>query len=200
MEIDSNMRCSVCLGYFVKPISLPCMDKFCMMCIDQWYRSKYSVLNTPIGCPLCKQTFKCPDKWAVDRHLESIVEKHISRLSEEEKVSLKEVLEDRRLAILKLIKYKTVQENPPASQQQQYPQQHMEIVSLILDSITRGMTPERVGTPIESVVRDTGPSSPAIAERIQSKWSFVIIPGSVDLGVTRIRSHHDQSVPMEYDT
>lgn len=99
MELNPNMKCSICFGLFVKTVALPCQDKFCLECIDTWIRKSHDrgILDgdaTP-HCPLCRVPFEPPPQWSRDHNMDAIVESYVSTLSEDELVGLEAMLQDR---------------------------------------------------------------------------------------------------------
>lgn len=106
MELDPNLRCSICFGLFVKTVALPCQDKFCLVCIDTWTKTKrnngrFSRYIDP-QCPLCRTPFKVPHQWTFDLHIDSIVDSYVSKLNQDKLVALEAPLQDRgqRLALV----------------------------------------------------------------------------------------------------
>ncbi|KAM6924290.1 E3 ubiquitin-protein ligase TRIM21-like [Xenentodon cancila] len=51
--IDDSFLCSICLGMFTKPVSIPCGHTFCLQCIETYWASVGMLFN----CPLCKEEF-----------------------------------------------------------------------------------------------------------------------------------------------
>ncbi|CDW79580.1 lon peptidase n-terminal domain and ring finger protein 3 [Stylonychia lemnae] len=47
--MDKDIKCSICLHMFVKPISLVCGHTFCQLCIFKFF------LNNTRNCPLCRR-------------------------------------------------------------------------------------------------------------------------------------------------
>lgn len=50
---EDNLLCSICLGVFTKPVSIPCGHNFCLGCITGYW----DTLNGIFHCPLCKEEF-----------------------------------------------------------------------------------------------------------------------------------------------
>ncbi|XP_063733382.1 zinc-binding protein A33-like [Eleginops maclovinus] len=50
---EDNLRCSVCLNIFKKPVTIPCGHNFCLNCIDNYW----DTIDTTFQCPLCMEKF-----------------------------------------------------------------------------------------------------------------------------------------------
>nr|XP_032836361.1 E3 ubiquitin-protein ligase TRIM47-like [Petromyzon marinus] len=51
-SVDSELRCSICLGTFVCPSTLSCGHSFCLQCLDATWETASS-----FSCPQCRATF-----------------------------------------------------------------------------------------------------------------------------------------------
>ncbi|XP_061434214.1 E3 ubiquitin-protein ligase TRIM11-like [Lethenteron reissneri] len=51
-SVDSELRCSICLGTFVCPSTLSCGHSFCLRCLEAAWETASS-----FGCPQCRATF-----------------------------------------------------------------------------------------------------------------------------------------------
>ncbi|XP_042202137.1 tripartite motif-containing protein 65-like [Callorhinchus milii] len=51
-SVDSEMRCSICLGTFVCPSTLSCGHSFCLRCLEAAWKTASS-----FSCPQCRATF-----------------------------------------------------------------------------------------------------------------------------------------------
>ena len=50
--------CSICLGLFVNPKSLPCLHAFCLECLRDSFKNKRPGDKVP--CPVCRKEFQIP--------------------------------------------------------------------------------------------------------------------------------------------
>lgn len=50
---EDNFLCSICLGVFTQPVSIPCGHNFCLKCITDYWDTN----DTVCVCPLCKEKF-----------------------------------------------------------------------------------------------------------------------------------------------
>ena len=50
--------CSICLGLFVNPKSLPCLHAFCLECLRDSFKDKRPGDKVP--CPICRKGFQIP--------------------------------------------------------------------------------------------------------------------------------------------
>jgi len=57
-KISEITECSICLGTFIKPKSLPCIHTFCLECLSNCGKSAKPGSQMP--CPLCRQLFTIP--------------------------------------------------------------------------------------------------------------------------------------------
>ena len=48
-EVDSELKCTICVEPFLKPVSLSCQHTFCRKCIEPW-------LNECRSCPTCHRS------------------------------------------------------------------------------------------------------------------------------------------------
>ncbi|XP_042202696.1 LOW QUALITY PROTEIN: E3 ubiquitin/ISG15 ligase TRIM25-like [Callorhinchus milii] len=51
-SVDSELRCSICLGTFVCPSTLSCGHSFCLRCLEAAWETASS-----FSCPQCRATF-----------------------------------------------------------------------------------------------------------------------------------------------
>lgn len=108
MELDPNVKCPICFGILVKTVALPCQDKFCFACIDNWARKKYH--DSEQKCPLCRAVFQIPPRWSQDRQIDSIVENYVATLSAD---AFEDELQDRRERLACADSHVPVQLEPP---------------------------------------------------------------------------------------
>uniref|UniRef100_A0A8B9ZFU8 RING-type domain-containing protein n=1 Tax=Anas platyrhynchos TaxID=8839 RepID=A0A8B9ZFU8_ANAPL len=51
-SLQGEASCSICLGYFQEPVSIPCGHNFCRECITRCWEG----LEANFSCPQCRQT------------------------------------------------------------------------------------------------------------------------------------------------
>lgn len=51
-SLQGEASCSICLGYFQEPVSIPCGHNFCRECITRCWQG----LEANFSCPQCRQT------------------------------------------------------------------------------------------------------------------------------------------------
>lgn len=83
---EKDLKCTLCLDYFIRPITLPCKHSFCYYCID------VSMIYNPT-CPLCRTKFeletvkKIISEKNVDFGLENLIIKQIGEEEMNRKIS-----------------------------------------------------------------------------------------------------------------
>ncbi|XP_062865237.1 E3 ubiquitin-protein ligase TRIM39 [Trichomycterus rosablanca] len=68
---EDNFSCSVCLGVFSNPVSIPCGHSFCMTCITSYWDDR----GAPCLCPLCKVNFAGRPEVQINHTLRDITER-----------------------------------------------------------------------------------------------------------------------------
>ncbi|XP_071315934.1 E3 ubiquitin-protein ligase TRIM21-like [Trachinotus anak] len=64
---EEQFRCSICLGIFNNPVSIPCGHNFCLECIKHFWDTRPTA-----ECPLCKEVFKNRPELRINRDLRDI--------------------------------------------------------------------------------------------------------------------------------
>eukprot|EP00347_Sterkiella_histriomuscorum_P009816 403339776 len=68
--MDKDIKCSICLHMYVKPISLVCGHTFCQLCIFKYF------LNNTKNCPLCRRQVNLTiEEFAINIVLDSLSRK-----------------------------------------------------------------------------------------------------------------------------
>lgn len=83
---DDDLTCSVCMELFLEPVTLKCAHTFCKFCIDRWKK------NNSL-CPICRVKIEGEYGTLI---IEGLVEKYLSKASDEEKEHRKELTENRK--------------------------------------------------------------------------------------------------------
>ncbi|XP_069053688.1 E3 ubiquitin-protein ligase TRIM39-like [Lepisosteus oculatus] len=82
---EEQLRCSVCLDIFDKPVTIPCGHNFCMVCIERSWENRVLC-----QCPLCKEIFNKRPDLRVNRSFAEITEQFKrTRPSSSEEFSVK---------------------------------------------------------------------------------------------------------------
>ncbi|KAM6895099.1 E3 ubiquitin-protein ligase TRIM39-like isoform 1-T2 [Lycodopsis pacificus] len=69
-SLENHLKCSICLGPFLDPVTTTCGHSFCMMCLDRTFT------YNDMSCPLCKEYLrKTPDVNIVLRNIVEQVNK-----------------------------------------------------------------------------------------------------------------------------
>ncbi|XP_040186147.1 E3 ubiquitin-protein ligase RNF135 [Rana temporaria] len=63
-----EVQCTVCMGVFRVPCTLPCGHTCCLSCIERWWGTK------PNNCPLCQTTFPSPPQLSKNIVLSGLLE------------------------------------------------------------------------------------------------------------------------------
>ena len=53
---ENELKCGICIDWFIDPISLPCCGKFiCRICLINWFNSEDNKNNNLTNCPFCRR-------------------------------------------------------------------------------------------------------------------------------------------------
>lgn len=53
---ENELKCGICIDWFIDPISLPCCGKFiCRICLINWFNSEENKNNNLKDCPFCRR-------------------------------------------------------------------------------------------------------------------------------------------------
>ncbi|KAE8636945.1 hypothetical protein XENTR_v10003215 [Xenopus tropicalis] len=73
-DLRAELSCSICLGIYTDPVSLPCGHNCCRGCIGRTWDWQRSIGKNP-SCPECRQRFKRKHELATDWKLRGLVER-----------------------------------------------------------------------------------------------------------------------------
>uniref|UniRef100_A0A803JJ03 Uncharacterized protein n=1 Tax=Xenopus tropicalis TaxID=8364 RepID=A0A803JJ03_XENTR len=73
-DLRAELSCSICLGIYTDPVSLPCGHNCCRGCIGRTWDWQRSIGKNP-SCPECRQRFKRKPELATDWKLRGMVER-----------------------------------------------------------------------------------------------------------------------------
>lgn len=81
--MEDRLTCTICMGYLAYTVTLPCIHRFCLRCIDTWY-SKSTASISPFMCPVCKDTTAVTNNWKRDALVDKCMRIHITSLTSDE--------------------------------------------------------------------------------------------------------------------
>ncbi|XP_072484105.1 putative tripartite motif-containing protein 64B [Notamacropus eugenii] len=68
-QVQREITCSICRGYFSEPVTIRCGHSFCRACVSSW-----RVEATSFSCPICRQESQVSEFPIVNEHLAPLTE------------------------------------------------------------------------------------------------------------------------------